>query len=193
MVIAGTTRRSIAPRYGGLRMSADDYLELRDDGYRYELINGVVLMSPSPSFGHQRVGSRIVRAIGDYIEPRKLGEVVYETDVRFAPDLVYRPDIVFYAAARVAQLANRLDIPPDLVIELASPSTEPMDLRTKRDDYERYGVREYWVIGPDSAHQFVLESGRFVEKAIKNRKIVSVVLGGFSLDLAQVCRGISFE
>lgn len=174
-------------------MSADEYLALRDDGARYELINGVVLMSPSPSFGHQMLAGNVFESIAAHIRSRRLGVVVYETDIRFASDLVYRPEIAFYTKSRAAGLSGTPTSPPDLIVEVLSPGTEAMDLRTKREDYERAGVREYWAIGPDSARHLVLEGGRFSEKPIVGDKIVSAIIDGFALDLAEARCGIALD
>lgn len=195
MVTVGTQRVSRrGPRYAGLRMSADAYLALPDDGFKYELINGVVLMSPSASFPHQRIARRILQQIANHVDARGLGEVVGETDVRFGEGEVYRPDIVFYTTERAAQLGNRLETPPDLIVEILSPATEAMDLHTKRDDYERHGVKEYWAIplqGP--AWKFTLRNGKFVEERVDGQRIASEVIAGFVLDLAAARAGVGEE
>lgn len=193
MVIEGPTRPRQSPRSAGLRMSADEYLSLRDDGGRYELINGVVLMSPSPSFGHQMLAGSVFESVAAFVRARRLGVVVYETDVRFASDLVYRPDIAMYAGKRAAGITGTPAIAPDFIVEVLSPGTEAMDLRTKRDDYERAGVREYWAIGVDSARHFVLEGGRYSERLVTGDKLVSAVIQGFTLDLAEARRGIALD
>lgn len=185
MVIEGTTRTKTYPRYSGLRMSADEYLALDDDGYRYELVHGVVLMTPGPSFHHQDLASRVFAQLVLHVEGRNLGKLVYETDVRFDADTVYRPDIVFYAKERARGIRTTPTVPPDMVIEFLSPRTRAMDLRTKRDDYERCGVREYWAIGQEDAWSFTLRDKRFVEKTIKSGHMESEVIPGFVLDLAR--------
>src|SRR5437762_1680428 len=117
MVTAGTTRTAPYPRYAGLRMSADEFLALDDDGFRYELVNGVVLMSPPPSFEHQELAIRVISRLLAFVEPRNLGKVQYEAGIRFGPDLVYQADIVFYSGDRAAGTRERLTIAPDFVIE----------------------------------------------------------------------------
>jgi Uma2 family endonuclease len=164
-------------------MTADEYLALPDDGYKYELINGVVLMSPGPSFEHQDLGGQVYLRMGAYVVANRLGKVLYETDVRFGPDLVYRPDIVFYSTERAAGIRRTPTIAPDLVVEFLSPRTRVLDLRTKRGDYERHGVCESWVIGAEAAWRFVLRNGAYVEEEIKGDRIVSEVIAGFVLDL----------
>lgn len=195
MVSVGTNRVTGTPRYAGLRMGADEYLALVDDGFRYELVHGVVVMSPSPTYGHQQIARRVLQQIGAFADSHRLGEVVGECDVRLAGGLVYRPDVMFHGESKLARrdAAGRPIEPPDIVVEVESPSTRSMDLRTKKDDYERAGVREYWVIGLHAARQFVLERGVYVEREVQGERVVSVVLAGCELDLQAVRRGVVGE
>src|SRR5262245_9747673 len=83
--------------WSGVRMSAQQYQRLRDDGNRYELIDGVVIMSPSATPRHQNVAKEIVLQIGTYLRRHPIGVVLAEVDVylglsRTGGDLVYRPD-----------------------------------------------------------------------------------------------------
>lgn len=176
-----------APRYGGLRMSADEYLALPDDGFRYELVNGVVLVSPNASVTHQRAAGTIFVQIANYLQQHHGGEVLYETDVRLAPDLVYRPDIVYYTAARAAKLRKRLGGAPDLIVEVLSPESGPMDLRTKREDYERYGVGQYITIDSETGEvrSFVLQGAKFAESVVEGTRLRCDVIPGLVLDLGE--------
>lgn len=179
--------------HGGLRLSADEFFALPDDGNKYELIDGVLVMSPSPTPRHQLVAKVILRQLDEYVEQRELGLVLYETDVRLptppgSRDLVYRPEIVYLAADRVSRIRGRIEIAPDLIVEVVSPDSRGLDTRTKRDDYERAAVREYWLIDPD-AERFTfyrLQDGRFVEAAFSTTAYASEVIHGFSLDLTRV-------
>lgn len=190
MVIAGTTRAERAPRYAGLRLSADEYLGLPDDGHQYELINGVVLMSPSASFEHQRMAGSIYEQMAAYVRRHRLGTVVYEMDVRLDAGLVYRPDLMFFPTDKAARIKGKPDFAPDLIVELLSPGTRAMDLRTKRDDYERHGVREYWAVGVDAAWKFVLRDGSYTEEEVKGDRLASEVIAGFVLDLRVAREGL---
>ena len=94
--------RSREARYYGLRMTAEEYFVLEDDGYRYELVDGVVCMSPSTSPQHQRVTMNISVQLGAFLTTHRVGEALFEIDVHIGQgptggDLVYRPDIVFMA------------------------------------------------------------------------------------------------
>lgn len=185
--------------YSGMRMSADAYYELPDDGARYELIDGVVVMSPSPMPSHQDVGGEIYGQLRDFVKSIGHGRVFYEIDIRLAArvpgrDLIYRPDVIYFANQRVVRPNERLNATPDLVVEVASPGTRGRDLLEKRADYERCGILEYWLIDPaDGSMTFLrLTDGTYVEVAPVSERFESVAVPGFSLDLSLIRRLLSF-
>ncbi len=182
-----------AAQYGGLRMTAEQYFALEDDGYKYELIDGVVVMSPSPTPRHQAVTVAIVGQLFVYLHDHPVGQVLVETDVQLGEgptgrDLVYRPELVFIATERLPEMRDRLVGPPDVVVEIVSPTSRRMDAETKKEDYERIGVREYWLFDPErNAMTFYrLEGDRFVEAAFSDDAYVSQAVPGFTLDLKRV-------
>jgi Uma2 family endonuclease len=193
MVIEGTARQIAYPKYSGLRLSADDFMELPDDGHRYELINGVMLMTPPPSFEHSDLAAEVHAQLIEYVRPRRLGKLFSEPGLRLGPDRVYQPDIAFYATGRTAGTKKLLAIAPDLVVEFLSPRTRAKDLNTKREDYEQFGVQEYWAIGRDEAWKFVLRDGKYAAEEVKGDRIVSEVIAGFTLDLKAARNGIARE
>ncbi len=174
--------------YAGLRMSADEYLSLEDDGFKYELLDGVVIVSPSPTPQHQQVLAEILFQLKAFLRDHAVGNVYPETDVRLDDKLVYRPELVFVRAERVAANWQRIREAPDVIVEVVSPSTRRYDLETKKPDYERYGVGEYWLVDPerDSMTFFRLEDGRFVKAKTAQDRYESRVIAGFALDLAAV-------
>lgn len=176
--------------YPGLRMTADGFLALPEDRRHYELVDGVVVMSPSPSFWHQEIIAEILFQIRAFLEDRPLGTVVTDIDVKLTDDLVYRPDIVFLNAAKAARVDVRVTEAPDLIVEVISPDSRGYDSRTKREDYERAGVGEYWLIDPEKeAFTFLLHrGGSFHEVAPAAQRHAASVLPGFELDLERVRR-----
>jgi Uma2 family endonuclease len=179
--------------YAGLRLTADEYWALPDDGNKYELIDGVVVMSPSPTPNHQRVASIIHGELYAHVTQHRLGLLLFETDIRLGRrpdgrDLIYRPEIVFIAAARVPQICERIELAPDLVVEIISPESRSLDSETKYGDYEIAGVREYWLIDPlEERMSFLrLAGGRFHELAVAGDRYSSEAVAGFSLNLALV-------
>jgi len=181
-----TSRRE--SHYRGLRMSAVEYLSLEDDGNRYELIDGVVCMSPSPSFWHQKIITEIASQIRVFLDQNPLGDVAVEVDVRLRENLVYRPDVVFLSAAKAGRCRDALTETPDLIVEVVSPDSRPFDTKTKRRDYEQAGVGEYWLIDPEreSFTFLVLDDRTFAEKAQTDSAFESTVLPGLVLDLERI-------
>jgi Uma2 family endonuclease len=135
-----------------------------DDGHRYELVDGVLLVSPAPQPLHQRVVLRLARLFDDAC-PDDCEVFVAPLDVVLADDTVLEPDIV---VARRADLTER-DLPaaPVLAVEVLSPSTRRFDLTLKRSRFEAAGTGSYWVVDPDepSLIAWDLMGGRYVETA----------------------------
>ena len=142
---------SAAPRfpvelgYAGLTMTADEYLALGETPERYELIHGVVCMTPSPGADHGAIAVEVTSQL------RNAGFRAFaDIDLRLSPETVYRPDVCAYRRERIEGRIKRLPPAPDLVVEILSPSNKALDLITKRADYERADVGEYWVVDPDT-------------------------------------------
>jgi Uma2 family endonuclease len=116
-----------------------------DDGRRWELIDGVLVVSPAPGRVHQRAVGRLYRLLDDACPP--------EFEVLFAPfgvgladDTEMQPDVL---VARRDQLTDRdLPGPPALAVEVLSPSTRLIDLNSKRERFERAGTPSFWVVDP---------------------------------------------
>lgn len=176
--------RATEPEYNGLRCSSTEYLELVDDGFRYQLIDGVVVMSPRPTPLHQRILNRILRQLDSTIEKHG-GEALPEIDLELAENLVYSPDMVYFAQGRKFPSDRAISIVPDLILEIISPSSHRMDFKTKRTDYERFGVREYWIVEPAEKRVRVLRlvDGKYVEAIQTGDTAPSQVIPGFAFDL----------
>ncbi|MDO5697631.1 MAG: Uma2 family endonuclease [Dermatophilus congolensis] len=119
--------------------------ELPDDGRRHELLDGTLVMSPSPSRRHQAAVIELVYLL-KAVAPQRFRVFVAPCDVVLADTTVVEPD------AFVA-LREDLDSPnpslPLLVIEVLSPSTRRVDLGAKKEAYETAGIADYWVLDPD--------------------------------------------
>lgn len=128
-----------------------DYLQLPDDGRRYEVIEGVLYVTPSPTYAHQYVVQVLLRRLGDHVEEQELGIVLtapFEVNLGEQSRPV-QPDLLFVAADRLpAPDAGEFTGAPDLVVEVLSPSTARRDRLVKFAAYERAGVPEYWIVNP---------------------------------------------
>lgn len=146
----------------------EDYLQTPDDGQRYELIDGEIVVSPSPSYRHQYLAFELASLLRDFIRPRRLGKIVMAPmDVRLTRDLVVQPDILFIRKGSKTgiPIEGRIAGTPDLVVEILSDSTAVRDLNQKRAIYEASGVPEYWIVDPKAEKITVLalEHGTYVE------------------------------
>lgn len=119
---------------------------LPDDGYRHELFDGVLVMSPAPRARHQD----IVLALGTLLKehaPRRCKVLVGPFDVRLGPATVLEPDVLVARRPEVGQ--DGLDRAPLLAVEVASPSTRIVDLGRKKELLAEAGGPSYWTIEPD--------------------------------------------
>jgi Uma2 family endonuclease len=135
-----------------VRLTYQDLLGLPDDLLRHELIDGEHLMSPAPNTKHQRIVVNLSWRIRAFLEHHSLGSVyVAPLDVVFSDFDVAEPDVLYVSAEREKLLGTdrNLSGAPDLVVEVLSPSTAHIDQGRKRWLYERYGVREYWIVDPE--------------------------------------------
>jgi len=135
--------------------TVDDLYTLPDDGQRYELQGGLLLAEPLPGTRHGLVLSSVVVALGEFVRDRKLG-VVLTGDTGFvlarSPDTVRGPDVAFVSRERfepVGAVPTAFPGPPDLAVEVLSPSDRPGDLHAKVADYLAAGTRLVWVIDPE--------------------------------------------
>lgn len=129
-----------------------DWLELPDDGYRYEVIGGALIREPSPAYGHQSFVVYVtVHVFNQLQQHERPGWLVAPFGVRLGEDNVFQPDFLYVAPER-RELISRQAVmgAPDLVGEVLSPSTGKRDLGIKRETYARHGVREYWIVNPDA-------------------------------------------
>ena len=152
------------PDYGE-RFTIADLDRMPDDGHRYELLDGTLIVSPAPGLPHQRVAIVLAMLLEEAC-PEDL--VVFpNVNVRLDTATALEPDVV---VARPSDPGGaRLVGPPVLAAEIMSPDSALRDLNLKKAAYERYGVPCYWVIYPDLAEPalraFELSDGVYHEVA----------------------------
>ncbi|HLM68114.1 MAG TPA: Uma2 family endonuclease [Longimicrobium sp.] len=125
-----------------------EFARLPDDGNRYEIIAGELCVTPSPRPLHQEMVSRLVELLGPFIRKHRMGRLYPgPIDVLFDEGDYLIPDLVFVRREKAATVTDRgVESPPDLVIEIISPSTALRDRGVKRARYAQFGVPEYWVV-----------------------------------------------
>jgi Uma2 family endonuclease len=139
------------PRFHGRRVSRDEYLQLPDDGFRYDMIDGVLYAVPSADFQHGKRNGRFYRFLDEYLETHPYGEVTQETDI-LLPDGgdILCPDLCFVLNENTGIIRTHVHGTPDLICEVLSPRTQRRDLGIKADRYLANGVQEYWILAPET-------------------------------------------
>jgi Uma2 family endonuclease len=169
----------------------DAYATIPDDGHRYEVIEGTLYMAPAPESGHQFSSKWFVHYLTVHVELAGLGRVAHAPfDVRLGDGTVVQPDILVIVQANLHRVVRvGLDGPPDLVVEIASPSTATYDRDRKLHAYERGGVTEYWIADPiaHTIEVFVLENGQYRSRGVFQGQALlpSVVVPGLPVRVAQ--------
>ena len=132
------------------RVSYADLERAPEDGHRYELHNGEVLVVPSPVPRHQIVAQNLWRLLDAYASAHGGLAVIAPIDIVFSQYDVVQPDVVFFTASRrhLVQLDAPIRHAPDLVVEVLSPATAATDRGRKMQMFARYGVPEYWIVDP---------------------------------------------
>ena len=120
------------------------------DGNRYEVIDGVLYMSTSPSLFHQWISRRILFLLAAQVDDRGRGTTLYAPVGVFMPNCQpVAPDLfVVLTKDRAIMRDGSVEGVPALIVEILSPSHLELDLRTKREAYARAGVPEYWIVRP---------------------------------------------
>ncbi len=159
-----------------------------DSSQRTELVHGELVMSPAPGTPHQRCVSRLMIALGVYLEEKSLGEVISgPVDVVLAPSLVYEPDLCYISHSRLGIIREtHIAGAPDLCIEIISESNRTHDTVVKYRDYAEYGVSEYWLVDLREGEIVSLrnDGGQFsvIGRAGPGDRVRSAVLPGLDLD-----------
>ena len=131
-------------------LTAEDLNALPDDGHRYELLQGELIVSPAPGTVHQRVIRRLSRLLDDAVIGSEFGEMFQAPfEVRLSAQNIVQPDLLVVAQADIDRLTERrFEGTPALAIEVISPSSERIDRGRKASLYMESGVREYWIVDP---------------------------------------------
>jgi Uma2 family endonuclease len=163
-----------------------------DDGKRYEILEGELVVTDSPTTAHQQIVGNLFEVLRQaqrgghgraYIGP--VDVVLHDTEA------VVVPDVVFIAKDRLAIVKEKAIIgAPDLIVEILSPSTRNRDLVLKLRQYANHGVRWYWVIDPDRREVRVFEwkDGAYEEHGVlrPGAKLSSPLFPGVETDVADV-------
>ena len=149
-------------------LTADDLLRLSGEGVRGELIRGVLHETMPAGYAHGKIAMKLGFFLNAFIIPRKLGSVTGSDSgvwLEHDPDTVREPDIAYFSVAKIplnAMDSGYAEVPPDLVVEIVSPSDSRREVSDKARMWVRYGVDLVWVVQPDTRTVDVYEPGRAV-------------------------------
>lgn len=170
----------------------EDYLTFPEDSWGVQIIEGELVVSPSPKTIHQAVLMNLSLAISAFVRNKKCGEVFFAPfDVILDNHNIVQPDILYISNENKDVLTeDNVKGAPDLIVEVLSQSTRQFDLLGKKDVYQKFGIKEYWIIDPEnkSVAVYFLEKGQY---AIYNQEekegiISSKILNGFKVSLKEI-------
>lgn len=150
---------------GKKKISLEEFMQLEDT--HVELINGYVIKEPTPSYGHQTVVLDILIEIANRVRKNEIGQVLAAPMDVFLDDIVVQPDILFITTERLSIIQDdKIKNAPDVVFEVISPSNTHNDTKVKFDIYEKYGVKEYFLVYPEdkTVIKYILVDGRYHEQ-----------------------------
>ena len=133
------------------RWTAAQVRALPDDGNRYELVSGELLVTPAPRPLHQICVSELMLELGSWLRAARVGKLLASpADLSLGEDEVLQPDLFVYRSPRSAIREWREITDLLLVIEVLSPATARYDRLVKRQRYQRAGVSEFWIVDIDA-------------------------------------------
>ena len=177
-------------------LTYDDLLQMPDDGQRYEIIGGKLVVTPSPTANHQRVLFQLIRLLDAFVLEHGGGELFFAPfDVQLGYHDIVEPDLVFIATeqGRVPGDHHKFEGSPVLVVEVISPSSRQTDRVKKMALYARAGVLEYWIADPEQRTLVVnvLEGQTYVPVSPDTEgRFASLALPGLRIDPATVFSGV---
>jgi Uma2 family endonuclease len=168
-----------------------DLLAMPDDGKRREIIDGELLVTPSPMRPHQRISLKLAFAFETFLQVHPLGELlVAPMDVILGEHDVLEPDLLFVLNEHRDFLKDWVRGAPDLVIEILSPTTETRDRGPKMKAYARYGVGEYWIVDPIAeaieVYRLTEQGYQLAALCAKDQQVETPLLPGFSLPVSLI-------
>ncbi len=170
--------------------TAEDLLALPDNGKRYELDRGRLIVMPPPKREHGLIAMEIGRLIANYVKANNLGIVSTEIGYQLSenPDTVRAPDVSFTSKARVVPAKGEYDrVAPDLAIEVISPSNTQDEIQQKVIQYFRAGTRLVWAFFPKSRSVYVYRSAHEVTiLGVEDTLDGGDVLPGFHVEVGEI-------
>ena len=179
-------------RASTVRYNYTDHQSIPEDHRRHEIVDGELFVTPTPRVNHQRVAIEVIVALRARAREHDLGMAVGPITVRLQDELVLEPDVVFVRKDRleIVDPEGNIHGPPDLVVEVLSPSTASYDRDLKRKRYLESGVEEVWIIDIDERTVQVWRRGSKDPEQIRDVLRWHVAGRTFEIPLLEVFQGI---
>lgn len=176
------------------RVWTDEQLEnLPKDGYKYELLDGTLIMSPAHA-NHGSICMRIGALLLNFVQQNKLGEVYdSSTGFKLAPDLLLSPDVAFVSKSRLKKILvspdKFLSGAPDLVVEVLSPGDRMAQLSRKLEHYFDHGTKVAWIVNWQEEQVLIYTPDSVAALTGPNDVLTGgAALPGFKCKLAKIFR-----
>jgi Uma2 family endonuclease len=168
-------------------LTVENYKLLPETGPRYQLIQGDLYMAPAPNRFHQEISRNLQFELHSYLKRHPIGKLFNAPfDVYLDEVNVFQPDIIILLHERLAILTEEgAEGAPELVVEILSPKTRRLDLVNKKKEYARAGVKELWIIDPETRaitiHQFTSDGVEKIRQVHEQDTLSTDLLPGFDL------------
>ena len=172
----------------------ENYFGLPDTNRFLELSEGELIMPPHPTPTHQRTVLRLATDFQSFLQAHDLGILyIAPLPVRLWTGKIREPDILFFTHAHADRIGEQACGPPDLAVEVISPTTEHTDRGEKFAEYARAGIFEYWLVDPNARaiEVYALRGSAYqlLAKAGPGEKVYSQLLEGFEINADDLFAG----
>jgi Uma2 family endonuclease len=175
------------------RLTYEEYLKSPEIKQRYEIVDGQLIMAPSPTVEHQTILRQLFRLLDRFVTELQLGEVWFaplDVVIQRDPLRTRQPDLLFVSRDKVSTLGQIIEVAPDLVVEILSPSNTRAAVESKLTDYSHLGVLECWLVSPEAHSIEVLAliegSWRRISLCGLGDQVQSNVLSGLAFPVSEV-------
>lgn len=173
------------------KASIEEFWALPESVLPVEYINGEIIMAPTPTVAHQSILRELIRPLDEFVRQNNLGRIFFSPlDVILPSGAVVQPDLFFLTLEENerAIAAKRVYDVPSFAVEILSPGSVKHEAITKRRLYEKNGVREYWIVDPETRtiSQLILKEGHYALTELSEADTIrSAALPGFEASVAQ--------
>ena len=160
--------------------NALEVFEMLPEGTLAEVIDNTIYMPPSPDFWHQDTSATLHTLMNMHVTTQHLGKcIAAPMDVYLNDKNIVQPDILFISTANLGIIKNgKIKGSPDVFVEIISANRK-YDTKTKKELYEAFGVKEYFIVDPTTKDVFTYyhDGIKYIKQESKKGKIVSKILG----------------